>query len=95
MEHKIRNLPTVAHNKKCFPSDFFAYSPKYGPSRGHSAVTRSAARRDWSLNRNNNKIDNSNYKSSINPFKININGSSAKCRSLSKHKIRPQSYRVK
>jgi hypothetical protein len=94
------------HNKKFFPSDFFACSPKYGKSWGNSGVTRSAftrntvtrsaARNDtWSLNRSNQEIDNSVNKSLINPFKMNIKNSSIKWRSLSKNKARPQSYRVK
>ena len=91
-----KKLPTVLHNKRFFPSDFFDASPKYEQSRAHSGVTRSAARKEVSsLQRENiasNYGDHSNL--DINPFKIQAKRDSINCRSLPKTKIRPQSYRV-
>ena len=43
---------------KFFPKDFFNASPKIGPSRGYSAVTRSESRKNYCLlNKSNPEID--------------------------------------
>ena len=68
-----KKLPSVVQNTKAFPRDFFAASPKLHAGRGHSAVTRSAARHNLgSLNQSKNELDYNENKITLglNPVRV-------------------------
>ncbi|CAI2360710.1 unnamed protein product [Moneuplotes crassus] len=95
-KNKPKKCPNVRQSKKFFPSDFFQASPKKS-SRGNSAVTRSEVRKNYQyLNKSNQDIDfYKNLEQRDHPFKRSIPESGIRCRSLSKNKVRPQSYKMK